>query len=129
MLLITVGFLFVYLKTELDLLKCRCMDKNPSSGISLSPFHPAQRGIPICQSFLHNIIQNRAVLLRQFFIPDLKLRTRKGSEHIQIGTRHSHRPFLYFRNIIQISASAIYMEKECGMLSAVTFCGHFPVII
>ena len=121
--------IFVCLKTESELPKCRCMDKSPSNGISLSPLHPAQRRILICRSFLHDIFQNRALLFRQLLIPDLQLRTHQGSEHIQIGTRHSHRPFLYFRNIIQISASAIYMEKECGMLSAVTFCGHFPVII
>ncbi len=45
--------------------------KIPSNGISLSPLHPAQRGILICRSFLHNILQNRALLLRQLLIPDL----------------------------------------------------------
>ena len=68
-------------------LKVPLHGKIPSNGISLSPPHPAQWGILICRSFLHNILQNCEFLLRQLLIPNLKLHTHEGGEHIQIGTR------------------------------------------
>ena len=67
----TTDFPAYVLKIESEPPKMPLHGKIPSNGISLSPLHPAQRGILICRSFLHNILQNRALLLRQLLIPDL----------------------------------------------------------
>ena len=99
--------------------------QNPSSGIFLSPFHSAQRGILICRSFLHNIFQNRTLLLRQLLIPDLQLRTHKGGEHIQIGTRHSHCPLCILEQfqsirIIRRTVCIILVRFPYGMEDSVS---------